>query len=191
VDNTDRNDPDAEDNKWKAYGAYLNAWANIDTTKVGGVVAYGSWDDNKDAAGGGQGFDFDDDFDSTVILADEFGFGGGDGILGMTLLKLYASIAMGDITLSPAVAYVKSNQKDFVDADGTTIADSNLFEGATAWEVDFRMDYKITDVFSYYAQCAYARMSFDGDRMDAESGVEGTDDPEAVYQVKHGIKIVF
>jgi len=208
VDMTDSSDPDADDYKWKTYGAYLNAWANIDTTKVGAMVAYGSWTDDKDVAPNanglaaglrGKGFDFDDDFDSTIILADEFEYGNqqmmdattiadsNDGLYGMTLLKLYASIAMGDITLSPAISYVMSNQKDFVDADGNSIDDSNIYEGARAWEVDFVMNYQVTDVFSYYAQFAYAQMSFDNDIMDELD----IDDPDAVYQVKHGIKIVF
>jgi len=201
------NPADLDDQAWAVYGAYFNVWANMDATKVGAILAYGNWDDDKDvapitaglAAGGrGKGFDFDDDFDSTIILADEFAFGSqglfdsaasasNDGLYGMTLLKLYASIAMGDITLSPAVAYITSNQKDFVDEDGVSVANSNVYEGAKAWEVDFKMDYKITDVFSYYAQFAYAKMSFDNDLLD-EANI---DDPDPVYQVKHGIKIVF
>jgi len=160
-----------EDNDWTAIGFYLNVWAPLDAAKVGGVLAYGSYDDEGGPASSGFGFDFNDDFYSTVILGDELGWGGGEDLTGMSLLKLYASdVKTGNesVSLGGYLAYIMSNQDD------TTLEDANAFE------LGVDGTYKITENLKYNLGVAYASVSYD----------EG-DDPDPIYTLYHSIKLTF
>ena len=121
-----------------------------------------------------QSFDFEDDFDSTIILGDEFCWGGGgDDLMGMTLIKLYADdikTGIKPLTLFGYAAYVMSNQDD------------TDYEDATAWEVAFGSNYAITSNLNYSVYGAYADMDYD---------VDGIDDPDAVYMVANSITFNF
>ncbi|MFY9397468.1 MAG: hypothetical protein WAR22_03805 [Desulfomonilia bacterium] len=118
-------------------------------------------------------FDFEDDFNSTVILGDEYGWGGGDDLRGMTLIKLYVNdikTGMDPLTLSAYAAYVMSNEDD------------TAFEDATAWELGLGAAYKITDNLVYSVYGAYADISYD---------VTGIDDPDSVYMIANAIEFSF
>ena len=193
------------DEDWSTLGLYLNVWKALDAMTPGLVLAYGSFDDTlgdavfSAAAGGntfGAGalralsstaaFDFEDDFYSTIILGDEYGWGGGDDLAGMTLIKLYVNdIATGidPLTLNFYAAYIMSNQ-EATDAallpDPLTIP--NNYEDATAWEASLGADYKITDNLKYSIYGAYADISYD---------VTGIDDPESVYILANAITFTF
>jgi len=119
-------------------------------------------------------FDFEDDFNSTVILGDEYCWGGnGDDLQGMTLLKLYVNdikTGIDPLTLYTYAAYVMSNQKD------------NAYEDATAWELSLGAAYKITDNLTYSVYGAYADINYD---------VTGIDDPDSVYVIANAIEFNF
>lgn len=171
------------------YGFYLNAWKQLDTAKVGAILAYGSYD--ADAIwGAGAGFDFEDDFDSTLILGDDYVFGDTgswstteDDLVGMTLIKLYANIAATDkITISPSAAYIISNQEKSTKYGDTT----ELLEEATAYEFDLEGSYKITDNLSYTIGGGYAKVDL---AKVATSGV--IDDPDPAYLLFHKLNFNF
>lgn len=119
-------------------------------------------------------FDFEDDFNSTVILGDEFCWGGdGDDLQGMTLFKLYVNdikTGIDPLTLSAYAAYVMSNQED------------NAYEDATAWEFGIGAAYRITDNLYYTPYFSYADINYD---------VTGVDDPDAVYIIANAIEFTF
>ncbi len=119
-------------------------------------------------------FDFDDDFNSTVILGDEFCWGGpGDDLQGMTMLKFYVDnikTGMAPLTISTYAAYVMSNQED------------TDYEDATAWELGVGANYKITENLSYKPYAAYADMNYD---------VDGVDDPDAAYILANALEFTF
>ncbi len=153
-------------------GFYLNGWYNLEPAKIGLWLAYGS---SQDIEIGGvvvdrKNFDFDDDFDSTNILGDELGVGGGDDLTGCTAVQLYADVnvpSVEKLTISPSFTYVMSNVTD---------------DDATAMEIDIDGSYKVTDTFSYSAAIAYATISL---------GIDGQDDPSAVMKLSHKFEIVF
>jgi len=181
------------DEDWDTYGIYVNIWKALDAMTPGFVAAYGSYDEDLIdaanaalAAGNYQAFitlngvaanaafDFEDDFNSTVILGDEYCWGGpGDDLQGMTLLKLYVNdikTGMDPLTLSAYAAYVMSNQDD------------TLYEDATAWELGLGTAYKITDNLVYSIYGAYADIDYD---------VTGFDDPDSVYMIANAIEFAF
>ncbi len=165
------------------YGFYLNAWKQLDMAKVGAILAYGSYD--ADAMwGAGQAFDFEDDFDSTIILGDDYCLGGsGDDLQGMSLIKLYANIAATDkITVSPSAAYIISNHEKSTKYGDTT----ETLEEATAYEFDLEGSYKITDNLSYTIGGAYAKVDL---AKVATSGV--IDDPDEAYLLFHKLNFNF
>ena len=166
------------DNKfdWSVWGVYLNFWKELDAMTPGFLFAYGSWDDKGGVGETGYGFCYEDDFDATLILDDEYAWGntsGGDGMVGMTTLKLYVNdikTGIDPLTLSGYAAYVISNQED------------NAYEDATAWEVALGAAYKITDNLTYSVYGAYADIDYD---------VTGIDDPDSVYLIANAIEFRF
>ena len=161
---------------WSVWGVYLNFWKELDAMTPGFLFAYGSWDDKGGVGETGYGFCYEDDFDATLILDDEYAWGntsGGDGMVGMTTLKLYVNdikTGIDPLTLSGYAAYVISNQED------------NAYEDATAWEVALGAAYKITDNLTYSVYGAYADIDYD---------VTGIDDPDSVYLIANAIEFRF
>ncbi|MGI6386319.1 MAG: hypothetical protein ACOX2W_04160, partial [Desulfomonilia bacterium] len=186
------------DEDWETLGLYLNVWKALDAMTPGFVFAYGSYDDGiaKDirAAGpagafltnflGSAAFDFEDDFNSTIILGDEYCWGGpGDDIQGMTLFKLYVNdikTGIDPLTLSGYAAYVMSNQKGLIPYGTDWVR--NPYKDATAWEVALGAAYKITDNLTYSVYGAYADIDYD---------VTGIDDPDSVYMIANAIEFNF
>lgn len=123
------------------------------------------------------GFDFEDDFDSSIILGDEYCWGanayGGDDLRGMTLVKLYVNdikTGIAPLTMFGYFNYVMSNQKD------------TAYEDATAWEACLGTNYAITSNLNYSVYGAFADISYD---------VDGIDDPDSVYMIANSISFSF
>ncbi|KAA0258330.1 hypothetical protein FHQ18_04000 [Deferribacter autotrophicus] len=154
---------------YDVYGIYVNAYTMIDKVKVGGIFAYGSYD--KDAQ---KGYDFDDDFDLTLVLSDWVGFGGGDGLTGMTAYQVYAKAPVMDkLTANASLTYVTSNQE----GNSTT---TNYLEDATAYEVDLGAAYTIKKGLVYSVAFGYAKIDLDGQS-----------DPDPVIRAYHKISLSF
>jgi len=176
------------DEDWWLYGIYFNVWKELDTMTPGLLFAYASYDDEGGPAKTGAGFGYEDDFDATVILDDQYAWGnaGGDGMVGMTTLKLYVNdikTGIDPLTLSAYFAYVMSNQEDStVIVGGNPVRIQNNFEDATAWEAALGASYRITDNLIYSVYGAYADINYDADNID---------DPDAVYLIANAIEFNF
>ena len=183
------------DESFSTYGVYLNFWKALDNMTPGIILAYGSYNDEiadamaeLDPTDPAQAapymslstvknygaFDFEDDFDSSIILGDEYCWGGsGDDLQGMTLVKLYVNdikTGIKPLTLFGYFNYVMSNQKD------------TDYEDATAWEACLGTNYAITSNLNYSVYGAFADISYD---------VDGIDDPDSVYMVANSISFSF
>ncbi|MGE4268120.1 MAG: hypothetical protein AB7F25_11850 [Deferribacterales bacterium] len=146
------------------FGIYANVNYNYGAGVVGFLTAYGSAD--KDAQ---KGFDFDDDFDSTFILGDDLGLGGGDDLTGFWANALYATYDVNEkLNLMGKIAYATSNWED------------NALEDASAWEIDGAATYAITKELSYYFNVGYAMVDLDA-----------SEDPDDLILVKHGLILSF
>jgi hypothetical protein len=169
-------DADMED--YAKYGIYANAWTNMDAFKVGGLFAYGSWDDDA-----GQGFGFGDDFEPLTFAANATGFGGSAGndfeFNAVTLLALYVDYALSEqSTLNGAIGYYMSNSNE--DADGS----DNFYKDATGYELNAGWTYKISDACTYTLQGAFAQYNLDEDAA-------GYDDADAATRIYHKITLKF
>jgi hypothetical protein len=157
------------------YGAYLNVWKNLDAAKLGLILTYGSWDDKAGSTGTGFGWDYGDDFESNLILGDwvAWGSSSGNDLEAATMVKLYAAdikSPVDKLTFKGSFAYIMSNQED------------NVYEDATAWEIDLGGAYAITDNLAYRFQAGYADISYD---------IVGYDDPDPVMLLEHRIALSF
>jgi hypothetical protein len=169
------------DNDWLELGAYLNLWNDMDFGRMGAKFAYGSWDEDgglKNPLTGkftGAGQDFREDFKSNLILGDEIGFGGGEDLVGMTLIQPYIkSVKLGidKLTGSASFGYIMSNQKE------------TALEEATAMEIDLGVQYKLTDNFLYKIDAGYADIS-------TEKKYYGNSGPDSIMVLKHEVIVTF
>lgn len=185
------------DESFNTFGVYLNLWKALGNMTPGFIVAYGSVDKDAYNAAADLGtlagtlnnaalaasaakfaylsaFDFEDDFDSSIILGDEYCWGGaGDDLQGMTLVKLYVNdikTGIKPLTMFGYFNYVMSNQKD------------TAYEDATAWEACLGTNYAITSNLNYSVYGAFADISYD---------VAGIDDPDSVYMIANSISFSF
>ena len=161
---------------YSVYGAYLNVWKALDAAKVGGILAYGSWDEDGGATGTGGGWDFGEDFESNLILGDWIALSpsGYDDLEAFTLIKLYASdisTPVDKLTGSVSAAYMMSNMDD-----------QPQFEDVTAMELDLGVAYAISDNLTYSVNFGYA--TIDQDQT-------GVDDPDPVMLLQHRLKLSF
>jgi len=177
------------DEDWWLYGIYFNVWKQLDAMTPGFLFAYASYDDEGGPFKTGAGFGYEDDFDATLILDDEYAWGntsGGDGMVGMTTLKLYVDdikTGIDPLTLSAYFAYVMSNQEaSTVIVGGNPVTIPNNYEDATAWEAGLGAAYKITDNLTYSVYGAYADINYD---------VTNIDDPDSVYVIANAIEFNF
>jgi hypothetical protein len=168
-DRTDRDD-------WAAIGAYGDIHFNLEGLKVGGKLAYGSYD----ADDGSFNYGADYVVGGLYILGDTVGFGPGNtgagdaSVQGSTTVTVY-----GDYTASEALsffggfAYLMSNGDE----------DSGPWDGATAYELYVSGAYKITDAVTYDAGIGYAALDVNNDG--------DVDDPDPVTKIYHRFKIAF
>lgn len=168
--------PDGED--FSTYGAYVNVWGNVGATKVGGMVAYGSYD--KDGA---TGFGFGEDFTPTMFGADFTAVGDSSTekseYNAVTLMQIYAEFAVSDpLTLFANGTYWMSNSED------------NAWEDATGYEIDLGGAYKITENVTYDVLLAYGQFQLDEDATTTYAGAN-LDDTDAFYRLFHRFTINF
>jgi hypothetical protein len=159
------------------FGFYANLFANLDANRIGLIFAYSSWDDEA-----GEGFDMGDDFDVTILLDEAApflmngGVGAGNpnlnpnfygGLAGLTLAQVYATVAINNkITVMPSLTY-------FASSDDLNTGVGGLDVDANAYELNIAADYKITDMLTYSAAVAFAK-------IDAEVGGADIDDIDAL-----------
>ena len=162
----------AED--YSIWGAYANVWTTMDAVKVGGMVAYGSYDkDGGTAAGYGKGFGFGEDFGPGYWVMDweHFGSGGKYEYYAATLLAVYADFAVNDdLSLYGCLEYMMSNEED------------TYYEDATGTIVNFGLGYSLADNVQYSIGAAYGQ--FDSDDTDVW-------DPEPFTRIYHKIQVNF
>jgi hypothetical protein len=148
-------------------GFYANVWANFEAFKIGGIYAWGSYDEDTGAR-----FNFGDDFDKTLTLCDLVEWGTtAHGLGGMALYQIYADFAFGKFSLSGAISYVDSNH------------DAGSLKDASAFEYDVIGAYKITDNLTYEVGVGVASIDLDQ--------TAGGDDPEDPIYAYHMIKVSF
>jgi hypothetical protein len=162
-------DSDPED--YSLMGFYVNVWTNMDALKIGGQLAYGSWDEDA-----GQGFGFGEDYCPTIGGADQFPIGSDNGkglseYNAATLLQVYADYGLSEeMSLGGSLTYWMSNEKDTV------------WEKATGYEVDVTFAYKLTDNAKYSVGLAQGQISPDDDAFE---------DPDAFTRLYHKIQVNF
>jgi hypothetical protein len=158
----DVDDPNLTFEDTNIYGVYFKGWADLDAFKVGGLFAYGSYDDEGGLNGGGQGFGFGFDFTPTIFGADQATVGSSSKseYYAVTLYQLFAEYAMNDsMSFSASYTMWSSNEKD------------SDWEDATGTEFDAGFNYKISDAVSYTIALGTGTWDFDSSSLykDADS----------------------
>lgn len=147
--NWDAADPDS----YSLMGAYANVWTDIDAFKVGGLVAYGSWDEDA-----GDGFGFGEDFCPGNFVCDWTGFGttGASEYSAVTLLNVYVDYAINEaMSVNGSVGYWMSNETE------------SAFEDATGNELNLGFGYKLADNVKW--SLGFATGAYDLDEVDTDS----------------------
>jgi hypothetical protein len=160
----------ADPDSFSLYGAFVDVWANLDALKVGGILAYGSFDDDA-----GAGFGFGEDFCPTIFGADWTAFGATakSEYNAVTFGQVYAGFALSEtMDITGAFAYFMSNSKD------------NFWEDATGMELDLFFDWKLADNVKWSAALGYGQWNLDEDAA-------GYDDADAFTRFYHVIKVSF
>ncbi|MFC1876480.1 hypothetical protein ACFL2E_04305 [Thermodesulfobacteriota bacterium] len=171
-------DFDAED--YNLMGAYVNVWTSMDALKIGGMIGYGSWDDDA-----GKGFGFGEDFGPGYWVMDweHFGSSGKAEYYAATLIAVYGSYAVNDaLSLNGALEYMMSNEED------------TEWEEATGTIVSAGLSYKLADNVTYAVGGAYGQFKGDDFTWDDDDDVttpEVENDPDAFARVYHKITISF
>ncbi len=157
------------------WGFYANVWANIDALKIGGLIAYGSEDE--DDNGVSRGLRFGDDFEAggALIMGDDIvftGFFGADNDLTTgQLIAVYADFAVSeDVSVGGYLGYAKCG-----------IEDNSAYEDADIWEISFDVTYKLTENLTYKVAAGRAELNW-GD---------ATPDPDASYEMYHRLDFSF
>ena len=145
----------------------------MDAVKIGGMVAYTSWD--KDA---GVGYGSGEDFGPGFWVMDWDGFGGGNAeYYATTLVAIYADYSVNDaLSLYGALEYMSSN------------ADDGEWDGAEGMIGNLGVTYKLADNVKYSIGAAYGKYK-DGEWDDGNGGTY--DDPDAFSRAYHKIQIDF
>jgi hypothetical protein len=164
-----------DDNRedYTIYGLYGNIWYTMDALKIGGMVGYGSWDDDAEA-----GFGFGEDFGPGYWVMDWDGFGGGNAeYYAATLVAVYADYSISDaLSVYGALEFMSSNSED------------DEWDDATGFIIDASMSYKLADNVKYTVAGAYGQYE-DGAWID-DNG-DDYDDPDAFARIYHKIQINF
>lgn len=147
-----------ESTDYNAYGVYFKGWVYLDAFKVGGLVAYGSYDEDGGLTGSGAGFGFGEDFVPTVFGANWAGFGSTNKYeySAVTMFQAFATYAMHDaLSFNASYTGIASNEKD------------TMWEDATGYEIDVGMDWRVSDAVTY--SIALGVGSWDVDSEDFDS----------------------
>lgn len=158
-------DSDPED--YSTIGLYANVWTTMDAMKVGGQVAYGSWDEDA-----GNGFGFGEDYTPTIGGADGFTIGTSSlsEYMAVTLVQAYLDFALNDeMNLGGSLTYWMSNEKDTV------------WEDATGYELDVTFGWKLADNVKYSVALGQGQIDPDDDSLD----------PDPFTRLYHKIQLSF
>ncbi|MFO7965187.1 MAG: hypothetical protein R6U50_14785 [Desulfobacterales bacterium] len=138
-------------------GVYADVWASLDANKFGIVLARGNW--NKKAGNGlGEETDFTLLFPNAVpFLLSNYGAATqypemADRPNDLTMAQIYARLAVSNkINLIPSLTYFSSNENYTSSLGGPSA-------GANAYELNLAADYKISDMLTYTAAVAFAKI---------------------------------
>ncbi len=149
----------------EVWGAYGNVWAQMDALKIGGWVAYGSFDEDS-----GTAFSFGDNFGpgGSMIWGDG-GYLVTDGQALNTDQNFGGGMAFGIYG-----AYTASEALSFTSAFFYFAGDSGAaatMNDDSAYEINVQGKYKVTDALTYSFGAAYAAMDLDGS-ADPDDAVE-------------------
>ena len=170
-------DPDLDDlNVW---GAYAGVNFDLGTVTPGLKIAYGSYSEDNGS------FAYGEDYDAggMMIFGEDVGFGPGmakdDGnVAGATTVTVYADLNVSDaLSFFGGLAYLMSNSSD----DGP-------WKDASAYELNVKGAYKLSDNVSYHVDCGYASIDWD---YDPSGDATATDDPDGITKIQHYLQIKF
>jgi hypothetical protein len=161
-----------------AWGAYAGVNFDLGTVTPGLKIAYGSYSEDDGT------FAYGEDYDAggMMIFGEDVGFGPtmakDDGnVAGATTVTVYADFDVSDaLSFFGGLAYLMSNSSD----DGP-------WKDASAYEIDVKGTYKLSDNVSYHVDCGYASIDWDSDPSDATV----TDDPDGITKIQHYLEIKF
>ncbi len=155
------------------YGLYGNLWMTMDALKIGGMVAYTSYDDDA-----GRGLGMGEDFGPGFWVMDWDGFGGGNAeYFATTLVAVYGDYSINDaMSVYGAFEYMMSNAED------------TEWEDATGYVLSAAFNYKLADNVKYTVAGAYGQFT-DGEWDDGAG--DTYDDPDAFARAYHKITISF
>ncbi len=203
-----------DDQNWWTYGLYLNIWAKaLDAMTPGMVLAYGSFKNDICLASPNrfQGFDFGDDFNSTLILGDEMAWGGNGrtgvtDLYGMSMIKLYLNdikTPVKALTLNGYYAYIKSNQGNYERPTmvGSTVtyvyngvisdSEKNLYHNAHAWEAGVGANYKITENLAFTPYFSYASITYSNPTLNEKYGEGNWEQPAPIWLAGTDLSFTF
>ena len=169
-------DPDLDDQT--AWGAYAGVNFDLGTVTPGLKIAYGSYSEDDGT------FAYGEDYDAggMMIFGEDVGFGPtmekdqGD-VAGATTVTVYADFVVSDaLSFFGGLAYLMSNSSD----DGP-------WKDASAYELDVKGTYKLSDNVSYHVDGGYASIDWDSD----PSAATVTDDPDGIMKIQHYLQIKF
>ena len=167
---------------YAVYGAYLDVSMVDAAFKVGGLLAYASYDKKKGY------FEFGGDFDKTIIMDRSFGYNVPDrnapyyddyGVPASTMLQIYAGFDLTpefylDLSGSYYMSNVdnKDNPADFYDA--------KIGKDTTAYEIDAILSYTFTESTTFSVGAAYAQIN---DLLNPDRGFAEKYSPDAIMKV--------
>ena len=170
----------------RTYGAYANLWYASGPVQAGILGAFGSYDDDANAA---HGFGGDFDAGGAMIMGVDAGFGGvtvaADGTVSGTvndnlaagrLVALYADYDINDkLSIGGYAGFAKCGIDD---------ADNDEWNGAKVWEISADAAYKITDNIKYDVGAGVAQLKLG-------KAPAGVSDPEKAYRLFHRLTVNF
>ena len=159
----------------RTYGAYANLWYASGPVQAGILGAFGSYDDDANAA---HGFGGDFDAGGAMIIGVDGGFGFNkstgvvaDTLAGGRLAALYADYDVSDkLSVGGYAGFAKCG-----------IDDNGKWDGAKAWEVSADAAYKITDNIVYDLGAGVAQLKYGG----------STADPDKAFRLFHRLTVNF
>jgi hypothetical protein len=157
-------------------GVFADVWTNLDALKVGGILAYGSWDDDA-----GAGFGFGEDFTPTIGGADGFTVGNSSKseYNAVTFLQVYVGYALSEtMDVTGKIAYWMSNANE--NADGS----DNFWKDANGMEFDAYFNWKLADNVKWQAGLGTGQINLDEDAATY-------DDADAYTRFYHKITVSF
>lgn len=152
--NHEYGDQQGAQNDFELWGAYGNLWVQLNKLKVGGLIAYGSYDDTT-----GQSFSFGNNFNAggALILGnDDFEFNNAavtdyNALQAALLYAIYADYAINEkLSVGAYLGF----------ADSTVDNASANMDGADAWEISADVTYKITNNLTYSVAAGIAELTY-------------------------------